>query len=95
MVIGKCSLAIPVQQIAIENFIRRGFKSSYAANYNTARTDLASKASGISPLYHAKSGHIFRAAGTAFKKPIVSSKIVQKGVAHSRAIRQTIGGKRN
>ena len=94
MVIGNCSLALPVKQIHSENLIRRGFKSSYAANFNKARTDLASKASGTSPLYHAKSGHLLRAAGTAFKKPIVSSKIVQKGVAHSRALRQTIGGKR-
>lgn len=85
---------LPVDQSTIKStthLIRRGFKKSYSESYGKARSDHASKANSLSPSYHARSGNLFGAAGTAIKKAVMNRSVVQSGLAHGRAMRQTVG----
>lgn len=89
-----CIFSIIVQDISsqpVKSLIPRGFKKNYSENFNNAKGSHAQKANNLSPTYHAKSGNLFRAAGVAMKKAVVSRSAVQKGLAHGKALRQTIG----
>ncbi|PWN33728.1 uncharacterized protein FA14DRAFT_180364 [Meira miltonrushii] len=85
---------LPMDQMTTRSttsLIRRGFKKSYSDNFSKARVDHANKANNISPSYHAKSGNLLGAAGTAIKKAVMNRSVLQTGLEHGRAMRQTVG----